>query len=94
MVNLVFLYTFVPFLKFLVKVERAMQAGAVGVIIVNNDPDFPADPCTMACMDDTVGGVGLPVQLPVVSVSSLVGESIRAGDTCTCLLGPGDRELD
>ena len=59
------------------KVLRAVEAGAVGVVVINNELDQPNDLFGMSSDVD--------FSIPVVSVSVVTGAAIKVGDMCSCL---------
>jgi hypothetical protein len=79
--------------SFVDKVRRAMDAGAVGVVIVNN---IPAQPNMVIRMDDSAGNAptgGFPI--PAIMVGYSVGSNIssrhdRSGSLCSFSCSHGE----
>jgi hypothetical protein len=63
------------------KVQRAVVAGAVGVIVVNNDPTSVESLYDMADPDHQSPAGGFAI--PVLAVSYATGSVIAVGSTCT-----------
>ena len=83
--------------SFVAKVRRAMDAGAVGVVIVNN---VPAQPHMVIRMDDSAGNAptgGFPI--PAIMVGYSVGSNNissrhdRSGSLCSFSCSHGEKFL-